>query len=386
MRHVMAWRTDILKSWNGKERRAALLGTPRETFDIGYELDVAQLRLLRETLLRNPEEIYLIPLRQFDIAARADVTSTTIVADVTHAEWCAPGQRVYVENANEQGYTAVVQSVTPSTGIASIVLDATPPGAHALYAANMAGLSPLVPVYLEDNLPSGFYAVAAGRWRMRGHVAWPTAPTGLGATLVSHDGLPVLDRRLRIEEVAQENASAGIQVYDHGAAIETRWSRAVADVHRALEFFFDGAAERQYLRKFLAAVVGRQKPFLLPTWHPDLIVATQPTGTGLRVQAPPTANALDYLNDWFPSLAHRRLQLVMSDGTVIYRTVSGAIDNTDGTQTLTLTSGVDTSGASPDVSQVSFLETCRLGADEVEWRYDAGGVGVARFSAVVVQQ
>ena len=80
------------------------------------------------------------------------------------------------------------------------------------------------------------------------------------------------------------------------------------------------------------------------------------------------------------SLAHRRLQIVKTDGTIQYVTVETLGDNGDGTLTLNLNATV-----TDTVEMISFLETCRLESDDVRVRWTSF-VFSSDIVARVVQQ
>ena len=80
----------------------------------------------------------------------------------------------------------------------------------------------------------------------------------------------------------------------------TAWPRS--KIRRSHQWLVSTPAERQWWKRFLRTVRGRWKPFLLPTWRPDLTLFAQP-GDGADV----LLVREDYLDEWFPSAAHRRL-------------------------------------------------------------------------------
>jgi hypothetical protein len=90
-------------------------------------------------------------------------------------------------------------------------------------------------------------------------------------------------------------------------------------------------------------------------------------------------DAPDYAGDWFPSLAHRRLKLIKTDGSFAYRAVTACSD-LGATHELALDSPL--AGA---LERVEFLETGRLESDEVQVRWGGTRFEV-QVSALVVQQ
>ena len=379
VRHTMAWRTDVLKAWDGTEYRIALATVPRDRYELGIPLDDADVRQVRGWLLTDPAGTYEIPLRHERLLATSAVTVGTVaVGTTTLSDWAVVGQRVLVESLLDPDdyYTAAITVVAASL----LTLDTLPPGGMT-FPAELTAIAPLVSVLLENGQAIGRYQVNAGRWSLVGRAAAPRSSFGAGATLVTHDSLTVMDRMPRAAGLAQEQMAAGVEILDQGGAIATAWSRTVSDVRRSHTWqIANTAAERQWWKKFLGSVRGRQKPFLLPTWRHDLDLVSNPAGTSLIVEGPPTPDAPGYVTTYWPSLAHRRVQLLKSDGTVAYRTISAAVDNLDGTQTLTIATLTAT------VTRVSFLETVRLDTDEVTVDLVAAEYGDLELPCCVVQQ
>ena len=79
-------------------------------------------------------------------------------------------------------------------------------------------------------------------------------------------------------------------------------------------------------------------------------------------------------------MAHKQLQLVTTDGTIHYRTVTAAADLGDGTQNLTLGATLTAT-----LAQVSFLELVRLAADRVEGQW-SGHTARLSLPMLVVQR
>jgi hypothetical protein len=192
---------------------------------------------------------------------------------------------------------------------------------------------------------------------------------------------PVWDRSVDIDDMADRAVSLGTELVDRGAQIKNvgRWK--FGEFGRGVRYVMETDDERQWLKKFLGTVMGRQKPFLLSTYEPDLVIASGDASTGtIKVYGPPTVGAGDYTGVWARSNAHTRLQFTKADGTVVRRAIADQTDNGDGTQDILLDSAF--TGA---ISKVSFLELCRLESDEavIEWR---DGFGVTELVARVVQQ
>jgi hypothetical protein len=385
--HRVSYGTDVLKTWSGLENRVAWLDAPRDTYELSYFFPTeAEVRRWRTRLFVDLDQQWQIPIWPEGLVVNQAITGTSVHVDTTNSDWAIATGPVFLENDNGDYYTANILSVaSPGVG-AVLTLDASPPGGTT-WPANGCQIFALGTFILGDNPAFGRYPANAAVLRVVATRVDFRAVIGTGSTVATYDSLPVLAPQPTIPSgTAQEQFMSGAEVGDEGAKITSDVSWTFQDIRRELSFNIGRAADRQYLYKFLQTVLGRQGAFLLPTWGPDLLVSVQPTTTALRVTTSPVhTDAVNYVTDLFPSAAHRHLQLRMTDGSIIYRKVNSAVDNGDGTQTLTLDAAVDTSGANPDVSVISLLETCRLADDEVTFTYK-NQVGSAMLPCLVVQR
>lgn len=350
-RVTLSWRTDVLKSWSGKEQRIALLDRPLLRLEFSSFLTDEQHRRVLAQLAgisANASIVQLaLPYEEISIVAAAG--TGVDVASLVHCDWAVPGQRVAIVAPDGASATAVIRSAAGT----SIELDtnATPiarPGARIM---------PTIPVYLEPDQDLARYPINLGIWDLRARAAafrYGTSDTaGAGAVLVTHDGLAVWDVGIQTFDASQPLHSGAV-LADLGLATRSIGSFASPDWGRAIAIESSSRAMWQWFKLFLHSVRGRHRSFLLPSGRPDLVpVGDASTGT-LVVQS------TTYATHWFASTAHRRLALYRTDGTVAYRTVLSAVDNGNGTQDLALSAAL--AGA---LSRVEFLEQVRLESDDV---------------------
>lgn len=389
MVHRASYKTDVLSMWDGLENRIAVIGEPRDSYSMDVVLvsDEEVRRSRAEFFLNNDDDTWTarLPLWFEGLAVLNDITGTAVDVDSTFSDWPAAGLEVLVEQIGGDYFIDTIAS--PGTpGLTTIVLDNGPPA--GTWPAGRCRIYPLVTVNLNEGLGFEKWPLNAGGYRIEATRTTFRSVFGTGASLTTFDGLNVLHKRPKVDSTTEEAYLVGVNVLDFGAVHTSTRSRTWPKVRRGHQYVVQSQADRQFFYKFLQAVRGRQKTFLLPTWVHDLLVAVQPTGASLRVKIPPVYQeaGFDYVS-FFASEAHKRLQLEMTDGSILYREVSATLDNGDGTRSLTLDASVDTSGANPDVAMVSFLETVRLDSDVIEtvWRW--GEVrGELSLAAMVVQR
>lgn len=184
---------------------------------------------------------------------------------------------------------------------------------------------------------------------------------GTGATLTEYADYPVWDEPLLVNATAADAVQAMTQTIDHGGIPYVLGLADQPDFGRAVMFLAKDRAQWQWLKLFLATTFGPRGAFWLPTWRNDMTFASLGVGQV-------TVEVEDF-RAWWPYL-RQHIQLVETDGTVTYAQVTAAIDNGDGTWTLT----VSDTPASSNVASISWLELCRFGGDEFELECGATGI------------
>lgn len=379
-----AFATDIIRALDGKENRTALIGCPREAYTINALVDDAQVGAFMAQVMRygaNAEPV-LVALPYEALGLSVATTGTTLtVPTTTMSDWCYIGSRVVV--VAHDGVTisrGVIQSFTATT----IVLDT------AVGAAGLAGalVMPTMACYLEQQQTVEQYAVNVSRVSIRARAIlfgdensdWD--PQGGPAVTTYTDPessavIPVWDRRIVIDELTAHSQLLGNEIVDRGGVLMNIPMLSEADAMRDIRFTIHESADRQWFKRFIGTVVGRQKAFLLPTWKPDLIPLSDASTGVITCEGPP--DAMNYALTWFTG-THRWIQIVKTDGTIHYRKVQDAADNLDGTQDILLDSNL--AGA---IDTISVMELCRFENDAfpIVW---SSALGQVEISAHVVQR
>lgn len=381
-----SWDTDIgMRSRNGTERRIARVACPREIYSFEVILGDGDLAFVQSELVKNAAQgqPFAVALIHESIPI-AGSTATTVVPVTSTAllDWAYPGQSVAVLARDRLSMaTGVIQSVTLTT----ITLDVAI-GAVAQVGARMM---PTIPSYLEDTLGVDLYAVNVGDFRLKaraiyfGNASSSWAP--VGATVTSYtDPLtsqvyPVWDRGLDMNGTSPRALMMGIELTDFGGALLMTSAQAFSDFGREIDYTAKSDADRQYVKAFHGATRGRQKSFLLPTWKPDLVAVTPAIASSVLVIHGNATGYGDYAGQYFGSLAQAHLQVLYTNGSIDYVTVSFALDNHDGTESLQLDRSI-----TGTIKMISFLEVCRLDTDAIVVNYQ-DGTGSVKLPCRVVQ-
>jgi hypothetical protein len=112
--------------------------------------------------------------------------------------------------------------------------------------------------------------------------------------------------------------------------------------------------------EFWLARRGRMAPVWMPSWAQDLPLAADVGPTDSDI----TIHAIDYTARHFPRESRRHLAFNQGGNAMVVRRVTAAVDNGDGTETLTLESSTGASWSAPH-SLVSFCLLVRAVSDGV---------------------
>lgn len=377
LRWTLRWATDVIESYDGSEQRIRLATLPRASYSGGLFFDDADLAGGRALLASDPAEPFDLPVPFETVASVNAITGTTITIVPTYVDWNVVGREVYVRRPDGTAYTTTINTVGGAG--ATLTVDDSPPA--GTWPAGSTTVTPIEAIQLEDGQAFSRWPKNAGRWQFAGRQATARAVTGTGGTLTTYASLDVLTYKPTAEGLAQEQVLGGVLFQDAGGAMTSSGVFTAGKPRRTSSWLIVGELQRQWWKAFLTARRGRCVSFLCPTWRPDLDPLTMTPGA---VTFTIDATYTDYLTRWWPSLAHRRVQIEFSDGSVIYRTVSSAADLGAGVTELTLS--VALPGSFPGaVSCVSLLELARLDVDEVSIEWQQANIGRIELPIVVVQ-
>jgi hypothetical protein len=120
-------------------------------------------------------------------------------------------------------------------------------------------------------------------------------------------------------------------------------------------------------RAFILRRFGQLVPFWIPTWDQDLVLFQDvaSSDTGIRIKSE------FYSRFFFPTPARRFIAFIPMDGSGnVYGKITGAIDNGDGTENLTLEAAPG-KNFPQSTTMISFLTLARLASDSVSIKWDS---------------
>ncbi len=373
-----SWPCDIVRSYSGREQRISVGdGRPRIRIEGSAFLVDAKDRDIRGILMRAAAQgsVFALALPFEELLFTADASGLTVtVASTVQCDWAVTGQRCVVMGRDGSLVTAIIQGVSTTT-ISVAIVDSTGLAiSSTLGTAGLAGgrIMPVIQVVLDPQQGFTRLPFGAGYWQIRATAVafgWGGVDSmGVGASITTFTaGAPVAvagltdaelliwDRTNELAGTATETVLAGTELIDLGGVAFTLGAQPAPDWVIPLRLRSAQRDDWAYCKAFLRQVRGRQRSFGLSTGRADFtFLSTNPDGSGIKIASAAVAGGGDYVS-WFASGAYRRLALTLSDGTVQYVTVLAAVDNGDGTSSLTLQGGF-----LGTVTKISLLEQVRI--------------------------
>jgi hypothetical protein len=149
-----------------------------------------------------------------------------------------------------------------------------------------------------------------------------------------------------------------IEVVDKGGS---------AIVGQEFPYWLDTHPNVTAFRAFILRRLGQFSPFWIPTWDQDLVLFQDvlSTDSGIRIESE------FYSRFLFPTPSRRFIAFIPIDGSGnVYRKVTSAVDNGDGTENLVLDSPTG-KNFGMTTTMVSFLTFARLGSDSASIKWDS---------------
>jgi hypothetical protein len=200
-----------------------------------------------------------------------------------------------------------------------------------------------------------------------------TGAVGTGATIEEYEDFPVWDREIIADGAVADGVQSMTQIIDHDGIPYALGTADQPDWYRAVVLAAGDREDWQWFKLFMSTVRGKQKKFWLATWREDLVYDSH------------AADEVDIDSDagdftaWWPS-KRQHVQVLQVDNTVTYAEVLSAVDNGDGTRTLTLSETL----SADEIEKISWLEICRFeNADDYTTQHGQHGFDVQLTARVV---
>jgi hypothetical protein len=219
----------------------------------------------------------------------------------------------------------------------------------------------------------------AGDYYLTGGTDAAVGLWGSGGTVEYLGTAPIWDRYLQVETTASDSIQSMTEIVDWDGVPISIGQAKYPDWGRAIRISREIQQEWAWLKAFLFTVAGRFRSFYLPTWRPDLKFHSAGIAGSYFMRVKNNTIADGDFFAWYPK--NKYIQIVEADNTVNRFLIDGAVDNNDGT--VSITSGGFVYSGTPRM--ISWVELCRFESDDFEITFE-GVKFTMDASARVVQQ
>ncbi len=384
--------TDVLLAYDGTEQRMRLRKFPRKFYefeisafpDLAKGVDLAESSQIIDRLLWGFQtRRFTIPVWTDCLILSTDVSIGTTVfpVDPVNLDFREGGLMVIWKGIDNFEVLTILSLA--GNQITTISGNSQPfTGPVRVYPGHTARLQTAV----ETQRPFDQFSLGTFVWRVEDNDEVPT-PLDPAVTFKldsEGDPLPVLqDRPERNVPLSHEFSrkafeidyrTGGRNIDDHvGSSIEIKTFRWV---------FGDRALHNTW-KEMILSRAGRLKPIWIPSWHDDLKIV-QPVGisdTFIDIRD------IGYSTFYAVQSGRRDIQVLLKDGTRIYKRIISSSSPTPGENRLTLDETFGTLITDPDaeIAKVSWMGLYRLDTDlvEIAWPANHNSIIEVRFRLVV---
>ncbi len=367
LQEILEWRTDVMTSFNGTEKRLRLRNHPRQTFLYRYP-ETADIKpaafITQYGALGSKWAIPLWAEAQYIGVVLANLQ--TISCDTTNYDLRAQSLALLYQNATKW---QVIEINTVAPGELTLV--------GYTNAFQNAYLIPLRVGRVEGSFKrtsNGYEAETQVRFEVEDPQALTEdVPTQfLGFDLYLTPGL-------FMNEALSHEISTRVDKVDYAlgkVAHRTPW-RHNRDI-RPKHVLCKGAAEIRSYRRWLMRRAGRFRPYWEPTFENDLRHKASGTVTNVL-----SIHAADGFLDWLPFRNH--VAVLTAEGVWLCRTIIDAAPKPGDISTVELTLDSALNIAATNIRAISFLGLRRLDTDLVELNWRGNSVVTSTVNTVEIQ-
>lgn len=373
---TFGFRTDVLRAYDGTEQRISLRGNPRRRFEYRFVAAGSQWQQLQPLLWGWHKYPFAVPVWSDRAILTADIAIGVVSIPIETS-----ASRSFVVG----GLCALVQD---STVYEAGVIDAVNPTSITLRLpttrawAKGSALYPMTTANLPDTLPMTRETdnVVIGNALFDCEVGTTDARLPTVAAPVTYVGVEVITTPPNWSGGLQHDDTQASEVVDNDTSWPVRFiTEGFARSVRAHRWLLSTKGEIDAFRALLKRLNGRQKAAHLPSFSDDLpVVAGASSGAAeIEVDVP---NLGQFIT---PTGPYRYLQVVLSDGTTKYHTIT-SVNAYLGHYRVGVSPALDYNIVVGQVRRISFMPLFRLQNDEVSLQWLSDSVATAELSFVLV--
>lgn len=371
----LSFLTDVLASKTGAEQRRPLRLSPRRSMTYDVLLEGRERAFFENLIHMLGSSEFMVPLWWEAGAATTAIVAgaASIQFDQTYREFTDGEMGIILED----GFTWEVFTVA-TVGASQLLLTT---GVSRTWSAD-AKVYPLRRARLVESSEVRAHTDAVGTASVALELVQANPfPTEFAFPANPHQyrGHPVMTREPNWKEPIATTYARLLDQLDNDTGLPHWFDEAARGfTAQAYAYQMHGQAEHMAFRDLLLDLQGRLKPIWVPTYTSDFQIAAD------VVAGSDTLEVLDagYSYCGGPRQGREDLQILLADGTRLFRRITGATAGAPGRELLVVGEAFPDGLAASAVKKISFMDVCRLDADDIEIKHHADTDGAATSTLV----
>jgi len=367
----LQWLTDILQSQTGYEQRRSLRVAPRITFDADILVYDQERQYFDLAMIGWSAKTFAMPVwpQQQWLNQAHNIGALVIYCDTTNRNFRANRLAMLRGQTAFESETVEVATVLNDQLILKRPLQQNWPRGTCL--------SPAVTVQLNDQPQLTKRTDRMMRTHLTLNVIEPVDhPEALPATI--YRNYPVLiDAPNESEDLTHSYERLMSQLDNKtGLRLQRDNAQAAFSIYQ-YAWMTSGRVSQSNLRSLFYALRGSQKALWLPTFSDDLTVKAVIVASGQTLDI----QWCGYTRFALGQLGRQDIQIILKNGTVLYRRITSASEVDSSTERLAVDQNFSTLINPGDIFRISFISLCRLSNDTVVFEHINDSDGIAKCSA-----
>jgi hypothetical protein len=364
IREGLEFKTDILESYAGNERRIRGRRLPRQQFEYNYIIKDDQARSWAHNAIAGHHgRAFAVPVFPMMRQLTSDISAgvSTIPVDTTNADFREPTTWTseLIMLWRDWDDFEVVQVSPSGVSPSSIAIERPTIGAHEAWNTHVI---PVQVMYSRDPIE---WDESRNNVMFLG-IGWLSeaiADLGDLSSLPTHDGLSVLTGYNFMDNRLSEKVTRKYDLVDQESGVfSVLYGRTITEFGSVKGFEPKTDADCWTMRKILYGLNGKQTAFFLPSYRNDFQLRTT-IGASATVISVETVGYDRFIETADP---YGDIMIELNDGTQFFRNITLSELDPGGFEKITINTSLGQEVAASDIRFFSYLYRVRLNTDKLE--------------------
>lgn len=351
----LAWKTDPLRAWSGREQRRALRIAPRRSVSFQTPMTKVDKQYVENELFAWGALIWALPIWwDGQLLAQNQGPGDTVISCFTaDRDFVAGGLAILI--ASPAIYEVVsVGSIGTSPqqlNLSRPVLAAWPAGSklYPVRSARLLSTTRIVRSHMS-------YAELQPQFDIIEPCDWPAA-TGL----VMYRGAPVLEDSPDTDSQAEGSYDRETFTIDNeSGAITVIDTAELGFPTNSHNWFLKGRTAHTSFRSLLYLLKGKQGELWVPSYESDLTMVQDVAPSDFNLHC-----SLAGVSAYAAAQNRQDIRIETKTGTIYYRRVTGAVQDSPTTELVSIDTAIGVTLKASNVRRISFMALSALSADEI---------------------